>query len=252
MREATLAHPRNYLKQSAEADANGPMHTMMKKCRRDFFLHARAHPQWPAVTNAVVEYLGQRGPWLDGLLLARAEMLSPEAFWEETAATLNVPELKDFMLDMLTHVVDSADSERLWTLFQACDPKGSKRSRLLFATKEQEVGIAANLKLKRYLARPRASRRRMLRKTESKPEPTMYALADAPSDGELEEAEVDGDPKEESEAVEDVSEVESEGDGDAEGGAPSGSDELEGGAAPSDLCKSAQVNVARIKAEEIC
>ena len=54
-----------------------------------------------------------------------------------------------FMLDLLSHVIDSADSERLWCVFERADPKGSKRSKLLFETKNKEVGIVSNILLKR-------------------------------------------------------------------------------------------------------
>ena len=70
-------------------------------------------------------------------------------FFEEVAADLECPEFQTFALDLLSYVVDSAEVERLWCLFQAADPKGSKRSRLSFSHKNQEVGIAANPTLKK-------------------------------------------------------------------------------------------------------
>ena len=70
----------------------------------------------------------------------------------------------------MSFVIDSGESERLWCLFQDADPKGSKRSRLDFATKEKEVGIAANIHLERYLkkAATPTRKKRTLAKTPSK------------------------------------------------------------------------------------
>ena len=55
------------------------------------------------------------------------------------------------------------------------DPKGSSRSRLSFKNKEKEVGILANINLKRYLATTskaatpkHAPRAKLLKKTPSK------------------------------------------------------------------------------------
>ncbi len=96
----------------------------MKKCKKDFFLVGRAHPDWATVQNQVVDYLNQKGIWLDGKLLQECKKCSLEAFWEQVSVASGCPELKNLMVDMLSHVVDSADSERLWSVFQNADPKG--------------------------------------------------------------------------------------------------------------------------------
>jgi hypothetical protein len=187
VKAACLAHPRNQLKMREETDEHGPFHKMMKKCRSSFFKVIKDHPLAAKVQNCAVEYFDQKGPWLDGTLVAKCTNLSLEAFWEEVGHTVHNEDIKELMVDVLSHVVDSADSERLWCLFQASDPKGSKRSRLSMSTKEKEVGIVANIKLKRFVRQP-AKKRRLLGKQNSDARPQdQYAIADECSENELQE-----------------------------------------------------------------
>jgi len=102
--------------------------------------------------------------------------------------------IKPFMLDLLSHVVDSGDSERSWCYFSSMDPAGSNRSRLSFKNKEKEVGILAGINLKRYLASTsrdttpkHAPRMKLLKKTPSKEaEPIELPAPYAPQWDELE------------------------------------------------------------------
>lgn len=147
--------------------------------------------------NDVVDYLNQRGIWLDGKLIRKADNMTLEAFFEEISAETNNPDFKAFCLDLLSHVVDSADSERLWCVFSATDAKGSKRSRLTFDAKAKEVGICANIKLQRFLKAGVQRRRKILGNKRSDPEhPHVeylpYAELDCQSDAELVEASAEG------------------------------------------------------------
>ena len=94
------------------------------------------------------------------------------------------------MVDLLSYVADSADSERLWVLFQNADPNGSKRSRWEFIHKDKEVGIAAAMHLEKYvkIAAPPATKKRILKKTPSKPEepPATPGFLDADLGGDSE------------------------------------------------------------------
>ncbi len=107
-----------------ETDQKGPMHKMFTKCKKDFFLLGRTSASWATVQNHVVDYLNQKGVWLDGKLIQESKTCNLEAFWEQASISSGCPELKDFLLNLLSHVVDSADSERLWSVFQNSDPKG--------------------------------------------------------------------------------------------------------------------------------
>lgn len=197
VRAATIAHPRNLLKQKAEDDPQGPMHKLIHSCKPGFYKVARQHPLWGKVQNAVVEYMSQKGMWLDNALLKKSKELSLEAFWEEVAMAYNNPSIKTFMVDLLSYVIDSADSERLWAVFQNADPKGSKRSRLDFAHKNKEVGIAANMQLEKYWKKAAApkSRRRLLKKTPSEAKAPIQEILDADLGGDSESADAleDGD-----------------------------------------------------------
>ena len=85
VRAATLVHPRNFLKMREETDKSGPMHKLMNSCKQGFYKVVRQHnkAEWANVQNVVVEYLGQKGVWLDGVLLRKAKDLSLEAFCEK-------------------------------------------------------------------------------------------------------------------------------------------------------------------------
>ena len=146
--------------------------------------------------------MGQRGIWADGTKVQNCPEVTLEGFFEEVAADIDCLEFQTFALDLLSFVVDSADAERLWCLFQAADPKGSKRSRLSFSHKNKEVGIAANIVLKRYLKaqakrkRPKMGpTRRLKKKTSNDTEAAAasYEPLHAPSEDELEERDVDED-----------------------------------------------------------
>ena len=235
VKAACMVHPHNLKELREEQDPEGRMHKVMLESRCAFYKVARVHPQWAAVQNQAVEYMNQKGIWLNGELLNKHERLTLEAFWDDVAAHCNNHALKEFMLDLLSPVVDSADAERLWCVFQAADPKGSKRSRLIFAHKEMEVGIASNVALKKYLKRkgqgkmePKKTRKKFLKKTPSEiaalPAPTIYApLADG-SEGELEDLGALEDEQDELEALEDLEEEEDSGEEDELPGEPSESD----------------------------
>ena len=120
--------------------------------RPAFYKLSRKHSQWShGLSNQAVEYVGQKGIWLDASILQEAATKSPSAFWEEVAAVHDLEHLKDLHLEHLSYVVDSAESERLWCLFQRADHKGSQRSRLDFKNKEKEVGLMASLLLDKYV-----------------------------------------------------------------------------------------------------
>ncbi len=173
------------------ADGDDVWQQADKASKPGFYTVARTHPSWSKVQNQVVDYLSQKGMWLDGAWLKKALVLSLEAFWDEVATALGNQDVKTFMVDLLSHVVDSGDSERSWCYFANIDPKGSSRSRLRFATKEKEVGIMANVNLKRYLAQTsklvqpkKAPRTRILKKQPTEEAPALpqpyEALWDAP------------------------------------------------------------------------
>lgn len=198
VKAATIMHPYVHL----EAQKTDDMRRDMKKLRPAFFKVARAHPLWNEAKHQALEFMGQRGYWADGTKVQKCKDVTLEGFFEEVAADLECPEFKTFALDLLSYVVDSAEAERLWCLFQAADPKGSKRSRLSFSHKNKEVGIAANIMLKKYLkaqAKRKAPKsvatRRLKRKTSTDADPTMapYEPLQAPSEDELEERDVDSD-----------------------------------------------------------
>ena len=124
VKAASTIHPHNLQKLRDERDQHGPVHTLLQSFKPAFYKVARQHPHCLAVQNEVCDYIGQRGMWLDGSLLKKCKTLSLEALFEEAAALLEKPHFKTVMVDLLSHVVDSADAERLWCLFQAADPKG--------------------------------------------------------------------------------------------------------------------------------
>ena len=232
LKAATLAHPRNMLK--AWEGLDGSMRSLLDSCRAAFYNVARQHESWGEVQNHAVEYLGQKGAWLDGTLLEKCKHLSLDAFWDEAAMVYTNPALKTFMVDLLSYVVDSADSERLWAVFQDTDPKGSRRSRLDFDTKEKEVGIRAAAHTRKYLqygARG-AAKRRLLRKTPSAALPIQnYLDVDLGGDSDV-ALDGDDDPEEvEADTSESESESASEGQGEDAGAAsegPSGSEDADG------------------------
>ncbi|CAK0894207.1 unnamed protein product [Prorocentrum cordatum] len=208
---ATIAHPRNIQKWRNEQEKHGPMHKLKRACNAGFFEVGRAHADWDEAKNAVCDDTSQKGIWLDGKLIKQCETMTLEAFWEQASVESPCPGLKNVMIDMLSHVVDSADSERLWSMLQHTDPKGSKRSRLDFQNKDKEVGIAAAIHLEKYLKRNTLAhvKRRKVKKSLSEPL-AAHGILDPDLGGSSEDDALPLADEGEEEAVEHAMDVESE------------------------------------------
>ena len=97
VKAACMVHPHNLKELREEQDPEGRMHKVMLESRCAFYKVARVHPQWAAVQNQAVEYMNQKGIWLNGELLNKHERLTLEAFWDDVAAHCNSHALKEFV-----------------------------------------------------------------------------------------------------------------------------------------------------------
>ena len=189
LKAAWLSHPENLRKWREEADVNGPQHELYKLCINSFMKVSRANPKWQSgLVDQVVAWVKQIGTWVGGEKTVAIKHMSVRTFLGNAALEYDVEPLKGLFLDNLSYVVDSADSERNWVLFQRTDPKGSQRSRMSFANKETEVGIMASIQFDKMLLRKEAKRkhmlgkvqkpRRQLRKKGSDPDQVMHCPSD--------------------------------------------------------------------------
>ena len=159
--------PRELRKWREEADVNGPQHELYQLCMNSFMKVSRANPKWQSgLADQAVAWVKQIGIWADGEKMAAIKHMSVRTFLENAALEYDIEPLKDLLLDNLSYVVDSADSERNWVICQRTGPKGSQRSRMSFANKEKEVGIMASIQFDRMLLRKEAKRKNILGKVQ--------------------------------------------------------------------------------------